>query len=453
MDVATVGLLAALGAGLVLFIVVVMRLFVAPRQISQIQRLVETGSTKQAVKALKGLLAKNEHNLTAHWLLCEAYYKERRFDLSLVECKYVVRLGKWSPEIPEEKVRRRLAGLLEQFNQSDEAQKEYILLSRLRPENGEYYFKIGETFYKRSMTDKAIPYLSTALKYAPNHAETMLLLGIINYSKGQVKDALDLLTKALQANQNLHKAHYYLGLIHRTLGIHDKARTEFQLAQKDPDFKLRALLEGGRVLFLTENMKEAIIELERALKFVKDENEVSIEIRYMLGLCYERTRDLPRAIEQWELVDNYRKGYKDTGTKLSLYADLRTDDKLKDFLTASREGFVQQCKQVLAVMNFEVQDVIPVNDDAVDFVASQSEGKWRNTKRSTCVVKIRRVSEPVGEMLLRQTQEEMKTRSATRGVVISTGGFAPSAMQFAQTRPIDLIDRKQLTQALHSLPS
>lgn len=453
MDTTTLGLLTLLAAGLVLFGLFLARAFLAPRKISRIQDLINSGNTRQAIASLKAILARNEHNLLAHWLLCEAYYREKRYDLSLVEAKQVARLGKWSPEIPEEKVRRRLATLLEHFGQSEEALKEYILLHRINPTNAEYPYKIGEHFHRRGITEKALAYLTTAIKLAPNHAPTLHLLGVIAYNKGQSKEAIEYLTKALQADPNLHKAHFHLGLIHKTLGIYDRARTEFQLAQKDPELKLRAMLENGRVLFLTDNTKEAIVELERALKFVKEENDISIETRYLLGLCYEKARDLPRAVEQWEIVDSFRKGYKDVATKLALYGELRTDDRLKDFLTASREAFVEQCRKVLVAMGYEVQDVFPVNDDAVDFIAAQTEGKWRNTKRSTCLVKFRRGSDPVGELLLRQLQDEMKKRGATRGMIVSTAGFAPSAVQYAQTRPIDLVDRQQLTHALHKAES
>jgi len=444
-------LVLALVAGSAFFIFFVIRIFVTPKHINQIRGMIESGNVKQAINVLKVILSKNANNLEAHWLLAEAYFKDKRYDLSLVECRYISKLGKFSNEVPEEKVRARLAGLLEYFGHLEDAQKEYILLSKLRPDYGEYYFKIGEIFYKRNMTDKSIPYFNTALKYSPAHPETLFYLGIINYAKSQVKEAITYLNKALQFNPNLHKAHYYLGLINKTLGVYDKARTEFQLSQKDPDFKLRAMLEEGRILLITENVKEAIIQFERALKFIKEENEISIEIRYLLGLCYEKTKDLSLAVEQWEIVDNHRKGYKDVGIKLSLYSDLRTDDRLKDFLTASRQGFIELSQKVLAAMGFEIQDTKPINDDAVDFVVSQLEGKWRNTKRSSCLVKIRRSSEPVGELLVRQIQEEMKKISASRGIIISTAGFAPSAVQYSLTRPIDLIDRQQLTQTLHSI--
>ena len=447
----TIILIVAIGLVLLIYLAFVGRMLTAPKQLSQVVKLIEAGNTKQAIKGLKVMLSKNEHNPVAHWYLGEAYYREGRNELAVVECKFVLRINKFSPDVSEIMVHERLAALYEGFGQQEEAQKEYILLTKLNPDKAQYYYKVGEIFYKRSFTDKALAYFQNAVKLMPAHADALSHLGMIHYSKGQVREALDCFNKALHFNPQAHRVHYYLGLIQRSLGVFDKARGEFQLAQRDPDFKLRALLETGRVLLQIENVREATVELERALKFIKNEDEVSIEVRYVLGLCYEKARDLPKAIEQWETIEKHRKGYKDIGSKLGLYEDLRTDDTLKDFLTASREAFTEMCKKVISQMSCEVLEVFPVNDDAVDFLCSQQEGKWRNTKRSNIIVKIRRVTEPVTEGLLRQVQDEMKRYSANRGVIVSTSGFSPSATQYALTRPIDLIDRRQLSEYLHKI--
>jgi tetratricopeptide (TPR) repeat protein len=422
-----------------------------PKQFALVRKMIETGNTKGAAKILKTILSKNEHNILAHWYLAEVYFQEHKNELAIVEYKYILRLNRYQGEVTEVKVHERLAELYEIFGQLDEAQKEYVLLTKLAPEFAIYYFKIGELFYKRNYTDKAFAYLAQAAKLNPGHPDTLFYLGIIHYSKGQAREALEYLNKALHFSPNMFKAHYYIGLIQRVLGMFDKARAEFQLAQRDPEFKLRALLESGRTLFQIENIRDAMIELERGISFVKVEDEVSTEMRYVLAACYEKGRDLPRAIEQWEIIENYRKGYKDVTAKLNSYADLRTDDKLKDFLTASKDAFMDMCKRLVVSMGFDILEVIPIDDDSVDFLATEQEGKWRNTKRSNRVVKIRRDANLVTELLVRQIQEDMKRFQANRGLILSTSGFSPSAMEYAATRPIDLIDRKQMTTYLKKI--
>jgi len=124
---------------------------------------------------------------------------------------------------------------------------------------------------------------------------------------------------------------------------------------------------------------------------------------------------------------------------------------LKDFLTASRDAFTDICKNLAGVMGYEILEIFPVDDDSADFLCSQQEGKWRNTKRSNIIIKMRRGTDPIGESLLRNVQDEMKRYSASRGIIVSTSGFSPSAMQYALTRPVDLVDRRQLSEYLHKL--
>jgi tetratricopeptide (TPR) repeat protein len=193
-------LIAAVGILLLVYLAFVARMVAAPKQMSQVVKLIESGNTRQAIKGLKAMLSRNEHNPLAHWYLGEAYYKEGKNELAVVECKFVLRINKFSNDISEIKVRERLAALYEGFGQAEEAQKEYILLSRLNPDKAQYHFKIGEIFYKRNYTDKAVAYFQTAIKLMPAHADTLVYLGMIHYSKGQVREALDAFNKALHYN-------------------------------------------------------------------------------------------------------------------------------------------------------------------------------------------------------------------------------------------------------------
>ena len=110
-----------------------------------------------------------------------------------------------------------------------------------------------------------------------------------------------------------------------------QAVTNFDDAQKDIEFKQRARLGKGQCYFELGDTNKAIIELERGLKDVTQEDNISLAIRYSLGACYEQVRDLPSAIEQWEKITSFKPGYNDVLEKLSMYQDLRTDDHMKDF--------------------------------------------------------------------------------------------------------------------------
>ncbi len=436
---------------ILLYLSFIFKTYIFPKKLNQIAKLLETGNTKTAIKLLKAFINKNERNMMAHWYLGEAYYREKKYELAIVEYKYVLKIGDYTKQLPESLVRKRLASIYKELNQIDEAQKELILVANLEPDNYEVLFQIGELFYKRNFTDNAVAYFQKALRLNPQHSDSHYYLGVIFYRAGKFDEAQTELNRAIQYNPKNFKAHLYLGLVNKALGQFDSASREFEIAERDPEFRLRALLENGKTFLERGNLTKAIVELERALKFASEENDITIEVRYWLATCYEKNRDLPAAIEQWEIISQHRPSYRDVPEKLVVYADLRTDDRLKDFLTASMTNFQILCQKLVDAMGYSVVEITPVKDDGVDIIATEKEVKWRNARRMNVVVKIRRITTPVGEMSIRELHEEMKKVSSTKGIYITTSTFAPSAIEYASTRPIDLYDKKKLVEILKKI--
>ncbi len=344
-----------------------------------------------------------------------------------------------------------MAAIYKKFNQLDEAQKEYIMISNLEPDNFDILFEIGELFYKRNLIENAVAYFQKSVRLNPQHSSSHYYLGIIYYNTGKFQEAQVELNKAIQSDQRNYKAHLYLGLVHKNLSQYDSAAREFEIAQRDSDVKVRALLENGKTFYERGNSSKAVIELERALKSSNIEDDLKIEARYWLANCYEQNRDINEAIEQWEIIANNRPSYKDVAEKLGAYSDLRTDDRLKDFLTASKENFQAICEKLIDAMGYKVSEILSKTDEGMDAIISEAETKLRYVRRRNGIIKIRRVTKPIGELLIREMHEEMKRNSATRGVIVTTSTFAPSAVQYAGTRPINLVDKKQLTEFLSKI--
>ena len=78
------------GLGLIYFIIIMVRGAANPRKIRSIESLIENGHAKTAMRQVKSLLARNERNIDAHWLLGESYRAENRSELAIVEYKYII---------------------------------------------------------------------------------------------------------------------------------------------------------------------------------------------------------------------------------------------------------------------------------------------------------------------------------------------------------------------------
>ena len=80
--------------------------------------------------------------------------------------------------------------------------------------------------------------------------------------------------------------------------------------------------------------ENATIELERAIKLSKDDGSTeTLYGRYFLSLCFEKLKNIDRAMEQGEKIYSKKPQFRDVAEKLTQYQEDRTDDRIKDYLT------------------------------------------------------------------------------------------------------------------------
>jgi D-ribose pyranose/furanose isomerase RbsD len=96
-------------------------------------------------------------------------------------------------------------------------------------------------------------------------------------------------------------------------------------------------------------------------------------------------------------------------------------------------------------------DVDIMSDTDIEMLVIETEGKWRNTRRSNKIIRILRTTDTINDKLLRQLHEKMKPKNANRVVIISTGDYSQSAMDFSNTRPIELIGKGDLVKLLRKI--
>ncbi|HUX12642.1 MAG TPA: restriction endonuclease, partial [Spirochaetia bacterium] len=226
------------------------------------------------------------------------------------------------------------------------------------------------------------------------------------------------------------------------------ALASFEKASRDPAFKIKSLVERGACFLSLNNIDRATAELERAVNLSVDENSPdTLYGRYFLSICYERSRNIEAAIKQWERIYAKKANFRDVAEKLSQYQDMKTDDAVKDFLTAGLDLFLTMCRSATAAMGLSVRDITPVRDGC-QVIAVEPQNKWRNTRKLPTLVQFLRITDLVDESTVRGVHEEMKKLGITRGVIVSSSSFSHLAMDFAMSRPVDLYDRDRLRELL-----
>jgi len=438
--------------GLVIVLVVILKKLLSPQKITELRAIVKASNYKQAIKIAKEIISKQSNNFEAHYYLAEAYYNEGKYELALIEYKATDKLGVYNNHVNEIDLREKMAELYTKFDNIEEALKEYVLLHKKYPENFIFSFKIGELFEKKNMRDPAVIHYTKAVTKNPNYIPGLLNLGIILYETKKYADSLKILENVIKRESNNSRAHFYLGLLRKTENNHSGAIKHFDISVRDKDYKVRSLMEKGMILMTQNKFEDAVIELERALKNSENESQtVVLNLRYILAACYEQMRNLTEAISQWEKIYSIKPDFKNVSEKLANYQDLQMDDKMKDFMTATSDEFLDICKMIVAKMNLTILDMNIQSNDGVEFFTLEGNDKFRNVKKKPKLIHIYRKSSPVEDQILRKVNDTMKNKEIIKSVIISASGFTKQSLLFAQERPMELIDKNGLQNTLKSI--
>ena len=200
-------------------------------------------------------------------------------------------------------------------------------------------------------------------------------------------------------------------------------------------------------------LDKAVPELERAVKLIKDEGlPEALYGRYFLAMCYEKTRLLDKAIEQWEKIYAKKAGFRDVAEKLTQYQEYRTDDRMKDYLTCGRDEFVEMCKAVVqGPMGLSIRDVADVTN-GVDLIAVEGDSdKWLGAKKIPRLVRFLRVSDNLDDGAVRSLLDQMKNLSIVRGTIVTSSGFTRPALEFAENRSVELCTKDKLQEMLKGI--
>jgi len=429
---------------LAMIVVYTLQTFVLPRRIDEIAQMIEAGQIKQAIKKLTDILEKDDRNSYAHFLLADAYARDNNIKFAIVEYRQVLKYGKYSEKVVEVDVRSRLAKLYQEQGSFDDAKNEYLILTKLEPDNFQNFFELGSIYFRMNTLDRALTFLKKSASLNPRHEQSHYYLGQIYYQTNLYPDAKQCFIESIKIDPLNYRSHYFLGLVLRQMQDYEWAIKEFDIAQKSEDLKVKCFLAKGSCHMQKGMLPKAMMEFERGLKFARKGSDTELGLRYYLAECHEKTRDLHSAIHQWEKIIEVKPNFRDVQAKLKNYAEFRQDDRMKDFLISGLSQFEHTCRKIVEAMNFNITDINIISDTEIEIIGTESEGKWRNTRQTNRLIRIFRDTETIQDKTLRNLHESMKAKNVTRIIVISTGDFSQSAIDFANTRPIELYGKNEL---------
>lgn len=435
---------------IVFLVAFVIKSLAAPKKLDSINKLIKQQKYAQAQKAAKSLIAKDPRDYHAHYYLGKAYLADKKNELALMEFKTVAQNALFDAQLPEAEFRSQLSQLYLKFNQPGEALKEFLLLTKLEPSNPENFYNCAKIYEQQNNAESALGFYKRTIKLNKRHVNAWAGMGMILFRSKNFVEAKKAIDYALKLSPETFSTYYYLGKIQKESKDYPGAVKSFEKALRDPDFKQRALLESGSCYMLANAVDYAQLEFEKALKASKDpKSQETLFARYFLASCYEKTRKIDKAIEQWQTIAKVAKNFKDVQTKLSEYKDLQSNDSLKEFLTCSNAEFAEICKKAaLAGFSMQAQSVEETKWGVQIFATEQKKDNWMDMRKQLYLINFYRVTEPIEDTEVRRTLELAKSKNCTKSFACTSSEFTTAAIRFGENRPIELVSKERLEDIL-----
>jgi tetratricopeptide (TPR) repeat protein len=454
-------LIIVLAVGVTLLIVFVIKMLLSPKRVEALGALIKQGKTQVAINSAKRLIARDSKNAEAHYYLGLAYHAEKKDDLAFREFKIINQLSIQGKMIPEIDYRQTLAQLYAANGESEEALKEYLLLIKLSPKRGEFYFQAGRLFAERGKGETAREYLQKASEFSPKDGNIYYELGALCYKEKRAPEAKAALERALrlQKEGDQGRTWFYLGKLQKDVKDYGGAQSSFEKAAKDPEFRVRALVERGGCFMVLNDVDHALGDLEKAVGSIKDEgSNDSLFARYFLGVCYEKQRQIDKAVAQWEQVYAQKKGFKDVGEKLSQYREFKSSGKgkstggakatdMKSYVTATNTDFLELCKAIVKeAMELQIQDAKNISEGIEVMAMEGDDAKF--SRKMPHLIRFYRGNDPADEGEIRSILDDAKEQNIPKAAVVASGGFSPAALEYANSRPVELFGKDKLQNML-----
>lgn len=450
MNIGSIILIFVLAAAVFLLLFFVVKSVVSPKKIETLQKLIKQGKISSAIKNAKAIIQKDPQNYLAHYYLGKAYLKDKKSELALMELKYVDQHAVFDANLSELEFRQEIAPLYTKFNQPDEALKQYLLLTKLNPRDAENFYNVARIYETKGKSDAALGFYDKTIKLNKRHVKAHAAMGLLLFRAKQLQEAKKEIDLAISLSPETFSSYYYLGKILKENKDFPGAVKAFEKAQRDSEFRQKALVECGTCYMAGNSIDNAINCFERAISSVKDsEKQETIYARYFLASCYEKTRKIEKAIEQWELIYAKNHSFRDVAAKLSEYKDLQANDSLKEYLTSSEENFLQICKNAcIAGIKLEPQQITMQKWGCQILATEAKDADWRSIRKQAFLIKFFRETDPLEDFIVRKTLDEIKSQNCSKAFICSSSGFTRSAIAAAENRPCELVNKESLEKLL-----
>jgi tetratricopeptide (TPR) repeat protein len=209
------------------------------------------------------------------------------------------------------------------LRQLDEAVYDSQRAIRLDSTKENFYITLVDVYFSRNNTRKAKELLEATEKKFPTSVEALLKLGELYFLVRQYQKALDYVNKALKIDENLAKAYYIKGSIHRESGDTSKAISSLETAIEQDNKYEDAFYDLGVIYAARRNLL-AFEYYNNAIKL----NPTNSNARYAHAKLQQDIGKIDEALAEYEEIQKTSKICENCLYNMgAIYLEVKKDNK------------------------------------------------------------------------------------------------------------------------------
>lgn len=427
-----------------------MTLFMGKRKSGETGKKGKSKNRNQIIKDAKKRLAKNPHDPVGLSLLGDVYFKSQLWDKAYAIYSELSKVAIKDSSVDLYKVFLYLGICALKMDKLQEATQALLSAYKLNSTVFEVNYYFGQTLFRLENYDKAVPLFKKAILAKPESRGIYFLLGQCYYKTKKYRECQPCFKKAIDENPGNKEALYDMADALFQDGRGDKAIKIFMHLRADPVYGAKSCLQAGISHAKINDINAAIQDYEIGLKHEDAPSDIRAEIEYNLARCCFERNQIPKGLMLLKSIRNKIQNYKDVNSLINRYQELSQNSNLQIYVSANSSDFVTLCRKfimtkyknsTIKIQNIEVESLY------TDILAEIFTAKWEDV----VLFRFFRTTGSTGEIYIREFHGHMSDVKAARGFCISAGLFTDEGKKYIEGRPIDLIEKNELTKVLKQI--
>lgn len=404
----------------------------------------------QIIKEANKKLAKNPHDPAGLIPLGDVYFSSQIWDKAYLIYNDLSKLDSKSGFVNLDECFLRLGISALQLGKNPEAVQALVSAYKINSVSFENNFYLGKAMFNQKLYEKSVPLFKKAILAKPESTGVYFLLAQSLYFAKKYRECLSFFKKALDEDPSNKEALFNMSDAMFQEGRGDRAIKIFMHLRADPVYGARSCLRAGIFHTKINDLNSAIQDYEIGLKHENEPSDIRVEIEYNLARCYFEKNQIAKGLALLKAIRNSVQNYKDVNSLINRYQELSQNNNLQIYISANSNDFVTLCRKFILTKyknsNVKIQN-IEKDSLYTDILTEIFAATWQDV----VLFRFFRTTGSVGEIYIREFHEHMNDVNAERGFCVSAGIFSEESKKYIEGRPIDLIEKTELTKILKQI--